>query len=685
MTFGLSAASKYDLKKKREAERQRKHSAAGRDIGDLPNVADPIRKEAASRNLALFAKTYLPRLFPLSWSQSHLVAIARMETAALQGGLFALAMPRGSGKSTLARACALWSILYGHTRYALVIGATSKAARKTIAALKTIIASNEVLAADFPEACYPVLKLGGVNQRAPGQLYKGKPTELSWKGDYLQLASIEGSACSGGIIDCVGMTGEIRGRNVQQRDGSSVRPSFVVIDDPQTKGSARSHSQTNTRREVILADVLGLVGPGESLSVIMPCTIIEPEDLAAQFLDRSTMPAWQGETTSMLVKLPQNEDAVARYREAWSIALANGQPTSALREVYRLDQTAIEAEAQASWPDRFDKDELSAIQHALHLRFKVGDKAWFAEYQNHPLAENQSLSVAPRETILSKLNRIERRVLPTTSTALTLFVDVQLAALYYVATAFDANWSAAVIEWGTWPEQPTPLFTLADLPRTIQRQFPGLDDKAAIRAALDACLNGLFGRKWSREDGLEIPIAAAAIDSGWGQMSQVVYDFAKSTPHKSSVFASKGKGIGPANKPLSEYRRNPGALIGEGWLLDRLDTSPGQRLFTIDTNHWKTRVHRALLSPIGSTGALTFWGADAHRHEQIADHLTSEAPIETFGQGRRVDVWKTLARSDNHLFDCIVGCYALAAMRGVGTMIQAPTTKPRSAQRKIQI
>lgn len=682
MTFGLSAASKYELKKKREAERQRKQSAAGRDIGDLPPIGNLELKEACRYDLARFCKEYLPGLFPLEWSKAHRVAIKKMEAAVLKGGLFALAMPRGSGKSTLARACALWCILYGHHRYVLVIGATNKEGRKTLAAIKTILTSNEALARDFPEACYPVQKLGGVNQRAPGQLHKGKPTELSWKGDYIQLATIEGADCSGGIIDCVGMTGAIRGRNVQMRDGTSVRPSLVIPDDPQTKASAKSAGQTETRREIINADVLGLVGPGEALAVIMPCTIIEPNDLAAQFLDTKEMPAWQGEITSMLTALPTNEEAVAAYREHWAVCLVQKLPIEHLNQ-YWLAHPEIGDGAAASWEARYDPGELNAIQHALHKRFTVGEKAWFAEYQNQPLATNTSASVCPRETILSKLNGLAQHVVPTAATTITGFIDVQLSALYYVLIAFESNWTAAVIDYGTWPEQSVMNFTLENIPRTIQRQFPGVDDKAAIRMALDALSQKLFSRRYVREDGIELPLSLVPSDSGWGQHSKTVYDFCKASPHKASMHPSKGKGIGPAQKPLSEYRREPGDQIGEAWLLAKLESSPGQRLLTIDTNYWKTKVHRALLAPVGAVGCLSFWGKDKMRHEQIADHLTSEAPIETFGQGRRIDVWKTLARGDNHLFDCVVGAYAAAAVKGVGNILANPSEKPRSAQRRM--
>ena len=38
-----------------------------------------------------------------------------------------------------------------------------------------------------------------------------------------------------------------------------------------------------------------------------------------------------------------------------------------------------------AWPERFNHDELSAIQHAMNLKLQ-DERAFYAEYQNEPLA-----------------------------------------------------------------------------------------------------------------------------------------------------------------------------------------------------------------------------------------------------------------------------------------------------------
>ncbi|MCA9184759.1 MAG: hypothetical protein R3E01_08995 [Pirellulaceae bacterium] len=44
-------------------------------------------------------------------------------------------------------------------------------------------------------------------------------------------------------------------------------------------------------------------------------------------------------------------------------------------EFYAADQEAMDAGAEIAWPERFNHDELSAIQHAMNLRLQ--DEAAF--------------------------------------------------------------------------------------------------------------------------------------------------------------------------------------------------------------------------------------------------------------------------------------------------------------------
>ena len=201
------------------------------------------------------------------------------------------------------------------------------------------------------------------------------------------MPTIPGSKASGAIIKVAGITGRIRGMKFKRADGQSVRPSLVVIDDPQTDESARSISQCATRESILAGAVLGLAGPGKKIAGVMPCTVIRPGDMADNILDRDKHPEWNGERTKMVYAFPANEKLWAKYAEIRAESLrARTRAGDEATEFYRHNREEMDAGAVIAWPERYNHDELSAIQHAMNL--KLQDEAAFcAEYQNEPLPE----------------------------------------------------------------------------------------------------------------------------------------------------------------------------------------------------------------------------------------------------------------------------------------------------------
>ena len=419
-----SGARSYEDRRNAERDRQAEQSLAGRDIGPLPEVVNPDRKAACERNFQLFCESYFPETYALAWSPDHLKVIEKIETAVLRGGLFALALPRGSGKTTITESAALWSMLYGHREFVVLIGATESAALELLDSLKTELEVNERLAEDFPEVCYPVAQLEGIANRCAGQLYKGERTRITWTSNEIVLPTVEGSRASGIIVRVAGITGRIRGMKFKRSDGRNVRPSLVVIDDPQTSESAGSLEQTRKRVRVLAGDILGLAGPGQKISGIMPCTIIRPGDMADIILNRNTHPDWNGEKTRMVYRFPTNMKLWEEYAEIRAEALRTEGNFQKATEFYLANREAMDAGAEVSWEARFNHDEVSALQHAMNLKFQ-DEQAFQSEYQNDPLpddtADDSLLSV---DEICAKINGLARRRVPLKCDRLTMFVDV---------------------------------------------------------------------------------------------------------------------------------------------------------------------------------------------------------------------------------------------------------------------
>ena len=677
-----SGARSYEDRRNAERDRQAEQSLAGRDIGQLPEVVNPDRKAACERNFQLFCESYFPETYSLAWSPDHLKVIEKIETAVLRGGLFALALPRGSGKTTITESAALWSMLYGHREFVVLIGATESAALELLDSLKTELEVNERLAEDFPEVCYPVAQLEGIANRCAGQLYKGERTRITWTSNEIVLPTVEGSRASGIIVRVAGITGRIRGMKFKRSDGRNVRPSLVVIDDPQTSESAGSLEQTRKRVRVLAGDILGLAGPGQKISGIMPCTIIRPGDMADIILNRNTHPDWNGEKTRMVYRFPTNMKLWEEYAEIRAEALRTEGNFQKATEFYLANREAMDAGAEVSWEARFNHDEVSALQHAMNLKFQ-DEAAFMSEYQNDQLpddtADDSLLSV---DEICAKINGLARRRVPLKCDRLTMFVDVQKALLFYVVIAWAEDFTGAVIDYGSWPDQHRHEYSLADANPSIQTLFPKAGFEGALYAALSALTDECLGREWEREDGAVLKIERALVDANWGQSTDVVYQFCRQSSHAGVILPSHGRYVGASSKPMTEYRKQQGDRLGFNWMIPNVAGKRAIRHVIYDTNYWKSFIHARLAVPVGDKGSLTLYGRIPGAHQLFAEHLTAEYRVKTQGRGRTVDEWKLKPQShDNHFLDCVAGCAVCGSMLGASL----PETLPAKLDRKPMI
>ncbi|MGD8453647.1 MAG: phage terminase large subunit family protein [Phycisphaerae bacterium] len=685
---GLTA---YEAHRERAAQRGREMALLGRDIAGGEWVHPPLnleRRARAERDFRYFCEAYFPQTFHLPWSEDHLKVIAKIEQAVLEGGLFALAMPRGSGKTSICEVACLWAMAYGHREFIALIGSDEEHAAGMLESIKVEVETNDLLEEDFSEVVGPVRALEGIHQRAAGQLYEGKQTRIGWTAREIVLPTmpalpwLDGPPKSNGaIIKVAGITGRIRGMKYKRADGSSVRPSLVLIDDPQTDESARSPMQCTVRERILAGAVLGLAGPGRKIAGLMTLTVVRPEDLADRLLDREKHPQWQGERTKMVYAFPSNEKLWARYAELWREGMRADQGAAQATEFYRTHRVAMDAGAVIAWPERHHPDELSAIQHAMNLRLDRGDAAFWAEYQNEPLPEQQpDDELLTVDQIVAKLNGQRRSEVPQTATHLTMFVDVQGKALFYVVTAWGDDFSGAVIDYGTEPDQKSPHFTLRSIRRTLAAAAPRAGFEGAIYAGLERLTEAKLGQEWKCEDGSVLRIGRCVIDANWGQATDVVYQFCRQSQYASVLLPSHGKYVGASSIPFGEYKRKRGDRVGLNWRIPAVVGRRAVRHVVFDTNYWKSFVQARLAVPMGDPGCLSLFGRQPERHRLLAEHLTSEYRVKTAGRGRTVDEWKLRVDGlDNHWLDCLVGCAVAASMGGAappGLVSGVPKPRP---------
>ncbi len=664
-----SGLSGYELHRERARQRNAQLSLSGRDIGELPEVADPARKGACRADFRSFCERYFPQTFRLAWSEDHLRVIGRIENAVLEGGLFAMAMPRGSGKTSLCETACLWSLLYGHREFVALIGSDEEHAASMLESIKAELENNDLLLDDFPEVCFPIRSLEGIHQRAGGQLHMGKQTHIGWTAREIVLPSVAGSPASGAVVRVGGITGRIRGMKHKRPDGASIRPSLVLIDDPQTDESARSPSQCANRERILAGAVLGLAGPGRKIAGLMTLTVVRQDDLADRLLDRDKHQEWQGERTRMVYAFPTNQPLWDRYAKVRAEGLRSGSGLRDATAFYLEHRRAMDEGARVAWEARFNYDEASALQHAMNLRLQ-DEAAFHAEYQNDPLPEATALDdeLLTAEAIAAKTSGMARGELPIGTSHLTAFVDVQAKCLFWCVVAWEDDFSGTVVDYGTEPDQKIPAgtaWTLRDVKRTLAAASPRAGLEGSIYAGLELAIEHLVGREWRRDDGAMVRVTRVLVDANWGSSTDVVYQFCRETKHAGTVMPSHGRYVGASSVPFSDYKRRRGERVGLNWRIPTVTGKRAVRHVTFDTNFWKSFVHARLAVPQGDPGSLSLFGRDSRAHEVFAAHLSSEYRVKTEGRGRVVDEWKLrLAGADNHWLDCLVGCAVAASMEG---------------------
>lgn len=667
----------YEKHRGRARLKRLENANIARDIPPIPPIRDPARRAYCKYNFRAFCEFYFPQTFYLNWSEDHLRIIKKIEEVVLGGGQFALAMPRGSGKSSLCEAAVIWASVYGHRKFPILIGPEQTHVDEMIASIKIEYETNESLNDDFPEVCFPIREIAGLTQRAYGQTYLGKRTSITWTSDILILPTINQSACSGTIIKGVGLLGKIRGTKHKTQDGDTIRPDLVLVDDPQTDASARSFMQNNIREQVIDRAVLGLAGPKKKIAAIAAITVIEVNDLCDRMLNSEQHPEWQGERTRMLISEPKNLKLWDEYYAMREQGLKEKTGLQKANDFYITNREKMDEGAKVSWPERFNPDEISGIQHAMNI--KLSKPGVFAsEYQNEPERQEDLHLVLTQERAYGKLSGIDKSICPLWAQYVTAFIDVHDYLLYYAVVAWGEDFSGSIIHYGTFPQQDIRVFSMKETGvKSLKHLYPDMSEDGYIRAGLEMLTEVLLTQTWKREDGATLKISRCLVDAGY--KSDLIEEFCRLNKFAGIILPSRGAPIGPTQRKICEYTPKKGELHGWNWYITAQNAKLGRHV-RFDTNFFKSFVHSRFLTPFGEKGCLSLYGRDYVEHILFVRHLLAERMTPVAANGRTTEVWELVSRSDNHYFDCIVGAAVAGSMVGA-KLFNAPTLKRAKIKR----
>ena len=662
--------SKYDDHKANMAARQAKQSKEGRDIAaKIPSEPeDPERRAKCEANFQLWLTTYFPERFFMDFSPDHVTVVKEMERVIRFGGSMALAMPRGTGKTTLCECAVVFAALGGFHQYTMLIGADSGAALQSLENIKQEMEYNDLLFADYPLELGPFRMLEGIAARAKGQLYQGKRTGVKFTKDEVLFGNIEGSATNGSLFKVAGITGRIRGAK-----HGVVRPTLAVVDDCQTEESAKSHLQTEQRLKILRKAVMGLAGPSKKTSVLFPCTIIEKGDMAHQVLDREKCPEFKGIVAKLVYEWPDNEKMWERYAELWKQDLIDGNDLlPRATEFYRKNQKKMDKGARVAWEERKEEWEVSALQNAYNLRLRVGDDAFFSEYQNAPRAGDDD----PNNITIPELqfNNRKRGIVPERYSRVFVGVDVQKAYIVYVVLAVSDDFDIAVIEYGTYPDQGKE-FTRRKCQETLEQRFAGCGEDGALLRGMVQFINFIKQRVYKKEDTeTELKAEKVMIDAGWkmGMIAEAI----RQTDSRQLCHLIKGKSIRAQDKPLSEYNKGNGYRFGDFWYIPPAHVGK-LPLCLVDGNGAKTFLQHRMTVPDVESGSFVVHGQRRH-HALFAAQMGAEYGVKVTAKERSVYQWELKAGApDNDFFDAVVYAIAGASMGGCKLKDKLATKKKK--------
>ena len=629
------------------SDRVAKQVAMRSEIGALPAVANPERKTKCEASLVEFGICYCSAsgnkwgLLIRPPSEMIIAYVNDLQNAIENSGLVHVRFPRGGGKTTWIKIGIAWAVSYGYLRFPICGAATAQLAQEILNDIWKIFELSLEYGEDFPEVAVPVRALCGMPQRAAGQTYDGERTAIRRTQSQITLPTIPGAKSSGAIIAARGASSAVRG----MANGSQ-RPDFALLDDIQTREDATSAITTAKLISWVMGDVLGL-GGSTLLAACLTSTPICANDLSEQFADENLFPSWRTISYAMVQHWPDNTELWDVYLELCRDARRTGDyANSEALQFYADNRAEMDAGAAVLDPLNYDAGkELSAIQHVYNLIFQSNKKAFEAEYQLTPPKSAQVMSITAHE-VASRLNGAPRYTLPRGTLKAVGFIDVMSdAGLHYCVTAFGPQQTAAVIDYGVYPESGKLI-----PPNATEREI-----EQRLAAGLGVVIDRMLAANYSRADGNKARIAAIWMDHGW--MTKVVVRLA-------ALYRSRGIENIYTCKGFSSDRYADGTgknVIARAFNVDFRERE-GVQFAAQNSDYWKECTQRAFRGTPLQPGSISLWGKSAAEHADFSEQIAAEVLTDKATSARGMDMYKWTLRvgAKNHFLDTVSGTLAMA-------------------------
>jgi hypothetical protein len=433
---------------------------------EIPQCVNPARRLRCIADPEMFLRTYMPKKFTQPFGKVHSRIIQTIHDRATTGGKKAVAAPRGRGKSTIVKGMLIYATARELVRFIVPICATTNLAGRIYRDYRNEWGNNDLLYQDFPEICAPVRHLEGAPQRAARQHVDGHLTHINWSStDFLRLPRVPGDANDflkslgkewspfGGVkMAFAGLDAAFRGLNIDDD-----RPDCLIIDDPETRESAKSLQQIEDRIEIIEKDIEGLEGQDKPLAMVMVTTLQNTYCVSAQFTDPEQKPAWEGERYGWIQSWPERLDLwdeyIARRRKAQRDGDRHGMDAV---EFYLSNRDAMHA-GVVMLADNFKeitlKDGRQAVHSAIQEAYnKIADtnlSAFKAEYQNDPDPEEQAeTSMLTPGRVAGQLSGLQQGEVPDARVFSFVGIDIGKYKSHWVKLSCTRDLVSWITDYG---------------------------------------------------------------------------------------------------------------------------------------------------------------------------------------------------------------------------------------------
>jgi hypothetical protein len=618
------------------AERVRDHVERSNDIGAPPPCLNPSRREQCRNDLVAFGTTYCASLLDHPPSERMCAFIRAMAATILTGGKLHVRLPRGKGKTTWTKIAMIWSAAYAHRRFLVVISATASDAKAIISDCVSILDSSEEFYEDFPEIAHPFRALEGIAQRCASQHINGLRTEIEITGVRITLPTVAGSKSSGITLRARGVSGSLRGL-VQGRQ----RPDFVFLDDPQTRKSATSSSETQKFLSVVRGDIDGLAGHNRAMATVIATTPVAPGDGSSHLADPEEFPDIQTLTVPLIVKFPKRLDLWDEFSSLFRAdSLAGDLLHSTSRAFYVANRAAMDDGCEVLDPaDGDPQTEESAIHHAFVRRCILGETAFNAEYQMQVARPDAAFRLEP-PFVASRLNGFPRHTIPLLCNECVAFCDINIdAGLRWGVLAVGRRNVTALVAYGRYPETG----------RVAPENASETEIATALASALAAVTRIIASLPLVQNQKRKHP-HALVFDGGYMTPVVAAYCATARAPFK----LAWAKGFGASNYRPSDKIAQIGDHI-------HASASENGTFLAVCADYWREYAQRALLAEPLQPGSLSWYGHDPLEHARLADEICAETLEERYTAPSGKTIWRWSVTGPNHYADVVSGCCAIAS------------------------